>query len=535
GTDYRAIVDIGAQDLTLQFDSDLVGLTSSLPAPFAKEAAEAWPLRVVSRPIAAPTLTARPSKGASFGDRIDLTLGNTAAMSVERERDAGSDRLTIRRGGVAIGAEPVLRDTGLSVLVRGSELDLDVWRKLLSDSEIDRMKKSGSDRLTSDMSIVPEFVSVVVDDLRIGGQRLHDVVFGASRQAERWQANIASREVEGHLNWIDAVAGQRTGTVEAQLDRLILPRSRESDVESALSVTSSMLPGLKLDVNRLVLGEVELGRVGLDATNRGTAARPVWDIDRLTLDNSDSRVTGHGTWVMTPAASPPSSPSVIPDEASRGTTLAFSIDIVDAGKLQTRVGIKDALKGGSGSFDGKVQWQGSPFDIDVQTLSGDLQLKLGEGAFLRVDPGVAKLIGVLSLSALPKRLAGDFRDVFGEGFAFDTIRGSIAIDKGIARTDDLNMHGTQANVTLRGEVDLIRETQRLRVEVVPDVNAGLAAVAVGAMINPVIGLGTLAAQYVLRGPLQQALAIDVDINGSWADPEVRERSRHTAGEPAREP
>jgi uncharacterized protein (TIGR02099 family) len=539
GTDYRALVDIGAQGSTLQFDSDLVGLVSSLPAPFAKEEAEAWSLRVVSRPIAVPTQAARPSKAASFGDRIDLTLGNTAAMSVERERDAGSDRMMIRRGGVAIGAEPVLRDTGLSVLVRGSDLDLDVWRNLLSDSEIDRIKKSGGDRLTSGMSIVPEFVSVVVDDLRIGGQRLHDVVFGASRQAERWQANIAAREVEGHLNWIDAVAGQRTGTIEGQLDRLILPLSRESDVESALSVTSSMLPGLKLDVNRLVLGEVELGRVGLDATNRGTAARPVWDIDRLTLDNSDSRVTGHGTWVMNPAASlspsSPSSLSVIPDEASRGTTLDFSIDIVDAGKLLTRVGIKDAIKGGSGTFDGKVQWRGSPFDIDVQTLSGDLQLKLGEGAFLRVDPGVAKLIGVLSLSALPKRLTGDFRDVFGAGFAFDTIRGTIAIDKGIARTDDLIMHGTQANVTLRGEADLSQETQRLRVEVVPEFNAGLAAVAVGAMINPVIGLGTLAAQYVLRGPLQQALAVDVDINGSWTDPEVRERSRQTPGDPARAP
>jgi len=541
GTDYRAVVDIGAQDSTLQFDTDLVGLVSSLPAPFAKEAAEAWSLRVVSRPIPSPTQVARLPKTPAFGDRIDLTLGHTAAMRVERERDAGSDRMMIRRGAVAIGAEPVLRDTGLSVLVRGSDLDLDVWRNLLSDSELDRMRKSGGDRLVSGMSIVPEFVSVVVDDLRIGGQRLHDVVFGASRQAERWQANIAAREVEGHLNWIDAVAGQRTGTIEGQLDRLILPRSRESDLESALSVTSSMLPGLKLDVNRLVLGEVELGRVGLEATNRGTAARPVWDIDRLTLDNSDSRVTGHGTWVMNPAAlSPPSSASlstlsVMPDDASRGTTLDFSIDIVDAGKLLTRVGIKDAIKGGSGTFGGKVQWRGSPFDIDVQTLSGDLQLSLGEGAFLRVDPGVAKLIGVLSLSALPKRLTGDFRDVFGEGFAFDTIRGSMAIDKGIARTDDLTMHGTQANVTLRGEADLNRETQRLRVEVVPEFNAGLASVAVGAMINPVIGLGTLAAQYVLRGPLQQALAVDVDINGSWADPEVRERSRHPPGDHAREP
>jgi len=528
---YRARLDIGSQGPTLQLDSDLVGVVSTLPVPFAKRADETWPLRLESRPIAAPTQAGRPSTLESPGDHIDLSLGKAATISIERERDAAGERLMIRRGGVGIGAEPVLRDTGLSVLVRGRELDLDVWRNLLSDTELDRMRKSSEGSFPSGMSIVPEFVSLVVDNLRIGGQRLHDVVFGASRQAERWQANIASREVEGHLAWIDAVAGQRTGTIEGQLDRLILPHSRESEVESALSVNAAMLPGLKLVVNDLMLGDVPLGRVGLDATNRGTAARPVWDIDRLTLDNSDARLAGHGTWAMNPAAAAATSP----DDAVRGTTLDFSLEIIDAGKLLTRVGVKDALKGGSGTFGGKVQWRGSPFDIDVQSLSGDLQLSLGEGAFLRVDPGIAKLIGVLNLSALPKRLTGDFRDVFGDGFAFDTIRGGVAIDQGIARTDDLIMRGSQAIVTLRGEADLGQETQRLRVEVVPEVNAGLAAVALGAMINPVFGLGTFAAQYVLRGPLQQALAVDVDINGSWADPEVRERNRRALGYLAREP
>ena len=535
GAAYRATLDIGSRGSILQLDSDLAGVVSSLPAPFAKRADEVWPLRLESRPTQAPTETpaeaGRSSKLDSPGDHIDLRLGKAVTISVERERDTASDRMMIRRGGVGIGAEPVLRDSGLSVLVRSSELDLDVWRNLLSDSELDRMRKSSEGSFQSGMSIVPEFVSLVVDNLRIGGQRLQDVVFGASRQAERWQANIASREVEGHLAWIDPVAGQRTGTIEGQLDRLILPHSRESEVESALSVTSAMLPGLKLVVNDLMLGDVPLGRVGLDATNRGTAAKPVWDIDRLTLDNSDARLTGRGTWTMTP----PGTAATVPDDAGRGTTLDFSLEIIDAGKLLTRVGVKDALKGGSGTFGGRVQWRGSPFDIDVRSLSGDLQLNLGEGAFLRVDPGMAKLIGVLSLSALPKRLSGDFRDVFGDGFAFDTIRGGVAIDQGIARTDDLIMRGSQAIVTLRGEADLNQETQRLRVEVLPEVNAGLAAVAVGAMISPVLGLGTFAAQYVLRGPLQQALAVDVDINGSWADPEVRERSRRTPDNPARDP
>lgn len=65
--------------------------------------------------------------------------------------------------------------------------------------------------------------------------------------------------------------------------------------------------------------------------------------------------------------------------------------------------------------------------------------------------------------------------------------------------------------------------------------AGLSAVALGAMINPVLGLGTFAAQYLLRGPLHQALAIDADISGSWADPEARQKSRRAPGNPARQP
>ena len=47
------------------------------------------------------------------------------------------------------------------------------------------------------------------------------------------------------------------------------------------------------------------------------------------------------------------------------------------------------------------------------------------GQFLKADPGLAKLLGVLSLQSLPRRLALDFRDVFSEGFAFDFVRGDV--------------------------------------------------------------------------------------------------------------
>ena len=57
-TDYRASIDVDRRASTLRIESDLVGLSSTLPAPFAKAAGDAWPLRVTSRPLAPPGPTA---------------------------------------------------------------------------------------------------------------------------------------------------------------------------------------------------------------------------------------------------------------------------------------------------------------------------------------------------------------------------------------------------------------------------------------------------------------------------------------------
>ena len=90
-------------------------------------------------------------------------------------------------------------------------------------------------------------------------------------------------------------------------------------------------------------------------------------------------------------------------------------------------------------------------------MSGQFEVKVGAGQFTKLDPGMGKLLGVLSLQALPRRINLDFRDVFSEGFAFDSMTGKVAIANGILRTDDLTLAGPAAKVRLAGEVDLDRE------------------------------------------------------------------------------
>jgi uncharacterized protein (TIGR02099 family) len=523
-TDYRASIDVDRRASTLRLESDLVGLASTLPEPFAKAAGAAWPLRVVSRPLRPAEPSARPT-----GDRLDVRLRDSIALALERERDPATERLLVRRAGFAVDGEPVLRESGLSVLLRTRRLDVDAWRAVLSDSDLDQLDRSARTGIAPGMSLVPDLVSVVADDLRVAGRELHDVVFGASRVDGRWRANVAAREVQGHFEWLDARPGERIGTLVARFNRLELPRSREGEVESALSASPAQLPSLDISADELVLGKVTLGSLALAATNSGTAARPVWTLDRLVVLNPSARLEAKGSWAFG-AAGPPTAST-----GPRSTRLDFDLEIRDAGGLLARFGQKAVMRGAGGTMGGAVQWRGSPLALDYASLDGTVRLALGQGEFLKVDPGIAKLIGVLNMQSLPKRLSGDFRDLFGEGFAFDRIEGDVRIGNGIARTDDLRIRGLQAQVRIRGEADLRQETQRLQVEVTPELNAGLASLAFGAMVNPIIGLGTFAAQYVLRKPLQDVLAYELDVTGSWSDPAVSERNRRLAAPPPTAP
>jgi uncharacterized protein YhdP len=191
----------------------------------------------------------------------------------------------------------------------------------------------------------------------------------------------------------------------------------------------------------------------------------------------------------------------------------------NSGALLTRLGLPQTIRGGKGKLTGQVSWLGMPMEPDPLSMTGDISVQINEGQFLKVDPGMAKLLGVVSMQALPRRLTLDFRDLFQSGFVFDGIDGDVKIGQGVATTRNLRMRGLQAVVLIEGQADLARETQNLHVYVVPQINAGGASLAYAA-INPVIGLGTFLAQALFRKQLEEAGTREFRITGPWADPQV---------------
>jgi uncharacterized protein YhdP len=45
------------------------------------------------------------------------------------------------------------------------------------------------------------------------------------------------------------------------------------------------------------------------------------------------------------------------------------------------------------------------------------------------------------------------------------------------------------------------------------------------IINPPIGLATLAAQYLLKEPISRALTLEYSITGPWAKPDIKQVKR----------
>jgi len=488
----------------LTIDSTLAGVAIDLPAPFRKTAAEALPLHLELTPQV---------RGA---EELRITLGPSFAAVFERKPNAQGE-MVVTRAAYGVNEAAVLTDSSGYANINLRTLDVDAWQTV-----INQLGGSAAGARAGG-TLLPEVIAVRTGQLRIADKTLANVTFAASRNGDIWQANMDADQVSGYFTWREGATASQQGRLTARLARLIIPQSATSEVSSLLASSPRELPSLDIVAESFELRGKRLGHLELLADNGRGGARREWRVQKMTLTNDDAKLEASGAW--TPEAG-----------NARVMSLNFNLAAGNAGKLLDRFGINDTLRAGtSASLRGEVRWRGSPFDIDFPSLSGTLNLEAERGQFLKADPGIAKLLSVLSLQALPRRITLDFRDVFSDGFAFDSIRSAVAIENGIASTRDFNMRGPAATVLIEGSADLAHETQNLHVLVLPQINAGAGSLAYALLANPVIGLATFVAQAILRDPLSKAFSFEYNVTGSWAEPTINKLERNTATQPGGSP
>ncbi len=540
----------GQPEFTLT--STLAGLAISLPAPLNKPADVAWPLRVQTS-LDGAGATGAGSVGsvgtAATGgggrevmrDTVRVELGSV--LQAQWQRELGGDAPRVLRGGIGV-LEPAPQPlAGVAAHINLKALDLDAWEaaadKLFAVTDKpaavgDKATATGDTRsgtasigpsagsVTSPYE--PDAIALRVQELSTGTRKLTHLVAGVSQDAGMWRANLDADQLNGYVEYRPpsrrGPVASAAGRVYARLARLSLPKSDADQVESLLDQQPANVPALDIVVEDFELRGRNLGRVEIEAVNRTVplGAGPTrevmreWQLAKFNLTTPEAQLAASGHWaVVGPAANG--------RPATRRSVMDFKLTLADSGALLERLGTRGAIRGGKGEMSGTVAWLGSPFALDYPSLAGQINVNIEAGQFLKADPGAARLLGVLSLQSLPRRLSLDFRDLFQQGFAFDSITGDVKVGRGVAQTNNLRMRGVQAAVLMEGSADIARETQDLRVIVVPEINAGTAALAY-AVINPAIGLGAFLAQALLKKPLTQAGTREFHVSGPWADPKV---------------
>ena len=454
------------------------GLAVNLPAPFVKPAAETWPTRFERRFL------------GGGQERLSLSVGDVVTMNLVA-RTEGKER-TITRGNVQLGGGAPMPERN-GVWVRGTlkALEADRWLSLLGD---------GGDG----MRVTWGGIEASVGTLDVRGFRLSDLSVNATVQGGQWRAALSGKELDGEVTW----QPQGSGALVARMKKLAIPPATP-DADAAASHDTlaktepqEELPALDVVAEQFLIKDRLWGRLELGAVPIGRD----WRLERLLLSNPESKVTLDGSWERTPAR--------------QATRINLLLETSDIGRLLTRLGYPEGVRRGTARLEGSLSWAGVPYELDYPTMTGNLTLEAAKGQFVKLDPGIGKLLGVMNLQSLPRRVSLDFRDVFSDGFAFDEIVGAARIDRGNATTEDFRVRGPAAGVVMRGEVNLVQETQNLRVRITPQLTESVAVA--GALFGgPIAGVAAYLAQKAFKDPFGQLASFEYDVSGTWTDPTVK--------------
>jgi uncharacterized protein (TIGR02099 family) len=483
-TAWRALLDVerGAQPGepargTLRLTSDLRGIASKLPAPFAKTAE------------ASRELALSASFDGRTGPRIEGRLGRDVHALLQWRSRPGD--VPVERGIVTFGgavAKELPRAAGL--WLRG-RLDAASLTRLLDLEWEERRGRPLHEWLAG--------ADMTVGRLEALGYTFANVS-GSLRPGNRaWDIAVSAAAASGRL----AVPYEFPGEVAMVID---LERLRVGERADGMGERPDpdprRLPAMRVNVRDLVFDQRQFGHVRAEIT-RGTAGMT---LNQFTMQHASFTAKGSGSWLA--------------QGGRAACRLDFDVETDDVMGFMEAMQLGSLVDGTEGRISASLTWPGPPEVSAIERLSGRVQISAKNGSLTDVEPGAGRVFGLMSLSHLPRRLALDFGDVMGEGLAYDTLRGTFQLTDGDAYTDNLTLRGSAAEIGVVGHTNLKNRTYDQRAVVTGQLGASL-GVAGAIAGGPAVGAALLLFSQVFKERLQGVTRGYYRITGSWDEPQIQ--------------
>jgi uncharacterized protein (TIGR02099 family) len=499
-TTYQADVkETQSGNIDVEVRSSLEGLAIKLPPPLGKAAGLKRPLTVRLQTL---------NQGKTYREALTVSLGNLLNARFEHVPN-GRDSPYFSRGAIVMGGAAVLPPVGLTVSLGFDRVNWNDWKSLTE--QLTAPNKSST--TTSAPELFPRLQQLRVrsPEFVFAELTLSELNLILNRKtSQAWSAQLESRETQGVASWT-AGPGGLVGPVVARFSKLSLGTPHEaaggppkSDVIDEKQWSS--MPAIDVSIDDFTLFGSPLGRLHLVGANADKGSR--WMINALELTNPSATLTAKGDWLL--------------KGPERGINLDALLTISNLGKLSDQLGQENRVHEGSGTVNAKIRWLNFPWLFTYTGLNGEVNVDLKDGVFQHVNSRSARLLEVLSLQSLQRILSLNFRtgDEFKDGFPWNSIKGDLTLNQGVANTENLVVRSPIARIALTGGSNLTQKIWNMQADVRPLLDMSGAALATAFVVNPIAGLSALVTQFLLRNPIERAMSAKYEVKGTWDEPEI---------------
>lgn len=311
----------------------------------------------------------------------------------------------------------------------------------------------------------------------------------------------------------ESVSRQRffVNPVVFNLDELTVVTTEEKDTVTRAVSNPGQFPAFEGIVKKFYLNKDFIGRLDFKVTKKKYGLH----LDELIVSSKNMKLFSHGDWRYS--------------QGKHKTNMNFTLSSNNFGGMLTDLGYAVVIEQGVARAVGEVYWNATPTQFSLARLNGEIQLNLKDGSLVDVDAGAGRLLGLFSLTALPRRIFGDFKDTAKEGFSFDTAIGEFTIEQGDVYTDEFELDSPIANVLVSGRVGLVDRDYENVIEVIPDVGSGVAG-ATALLVNLPAGIGLWILDKITGEQFDKASVKIYDVTGSWDKPNIVLRPTETEAE-----
>ena len=350
----------------------------------------------------------------------------------------------------------------------------------------------------------PEYITLRTPMLSLGGQRWNNLSIISEPSANGTVVEAQGREINASLAMHNNAPWLANIKYLYYNPSVAKSNGTSSPFAAANQISFQGWPDAQIRCQQCWFWGQKYGRIDGDIAINGNTLT----LSNGLLDTGYARLTADGEWVNAPGNERTSIKGKL-----RGKKIDAAVEFF---------GVSTPIRNSSFNFEYDLHWRNPPWQPDEATLNGIIRTHLGKGELTDISTGHAgQLLRLLSVDALLRKLRFDFSDTFGEGFYYDSINSTAWIKDGVLHTDDTLVDGLEADIAMKGSVNLVQRKLNMEAVVAPEISATV-GVAAAFAVNPIVGAAVFAASKVL-GPLWSKVSIlRYHISGTIDQPQINE-------------